>query len=59
LGGWRHTQGQTYTATFRFFRYKDDGTFVAMRMVSLVTIVIHGDQFTSFGMFQARTTPRC
>jgi len=52
LGGWRHTEAQMYTATFRFFRYKDDGTFLGMRQVTLETITLNGDQFTSFDRFQ-------
>jgi hypothetical protein len=58
LGAWRHAQAQTYTATFQFFRYKDDvatlpddGSFLAMRKVAS-TIVLHGDQFTSHDAFQ-------
>lgn len=51
LGTWRHTQAQTYTSTFRFFRYNADGSFLAMRKVS-ITIVLNGDQFTSFDKFQ-------
>src|SRR5215510_11857988 len=40
LGAWRHTQGRTYTATFRFFRYNPDfpdqrdNSFQATRKVS-------------------------
>jgi hypothetical protein len=52
LGSWRHTQGQNYTATFRFFRYKDDGTFLSIRRVTLKTIALSGDQFISFDEFQ-------
>ena len=52
LGAWRHTQTQTYTAEFRFFRYKNDGTFLAMRKVTMETINLNGDQFTSFDTFQ-------
>ena len=55
LGGWQHTQGHMYTATFRFFRYQEGGpglvSFLVMRKVSL-TILLNGDQFTSFDMFQ-------
>jgi hypothetical protein len=62
LGGWQRTQGQTFTATFRFFRYNNiDGAFLSMRRVTLVTINLHGDQFTSFDMFQdfdAQTPPQ-
>jgi hypothetical protein len=62
LGGWRRTQGQTYTATFWFFRYSNiDGAFLSMRRVTLVTVNLQGDQFTSFDMFQdfdAQTPPQ-
>jgi hypothetical protein len=51
LGTWQHTQAQTYTTTFRFFRYNADGSFMAMRKVS-VTIVLNGDQYTSSDKFQ-------
>ena len=58
LGAWRHAQAPTYTATFQFFRYKDDfatlpddGSFLALRRVAS-TIVLHGDQFTSHDAFQ-------
>jgi hypothetical protein len=47
VGGWQHTQGHMYTATFRFFRYKEDGpglvSFLVNRLVT-VTIVLNGDQ---------------
>ena len=52
VGTWQHTQAQLYTATFRFFRYKDDGSFLAMRKVTLKTIMLYGGQFTSFDEFQ-------
>jgi len=52
LGRWQHTQGQMYTATFQFFRYKPDGSFLVMRQVTLKTIMLNGDQFTSFDQFQ-------
>ena len=57
LGVWRHAQGRTYTATFRFFRYNPDNpdprdnSFQVMRKVSF-TIVLNGDQFTSLDQFQ-------
>jgi hypothetical protein len=51
LGYWRHTQGQMHTATFWFFRYKDDGSFLALRKVT-TTIVLNGDRFFSMDIFQ-------
>lgn len=51
LGTWRHIQGRTYTSKFRFYRYNPDGSFLAMREVSL-TIELNGDQFTSKDKFQ-------
>jgi hypothetical protein len=48
LGTWQHTQAQMYTATFRFFRYKADGTFLAMRRVTLKTIMLNRDSFLSW-----------
>jgi hypothetical protein len=51
LGAWQHTQGRTYTATFRFFRYNADGSFMVMRKVTQ-TIVLNGDQYTSVDKFQ-------
>ena len=52
LGRWQHTQGQMFTATFQFFRYNPDNTFLVMRQVTLKTITLNGDQFTSFDQFQ-------
>jgi hypothetical protein len=51
LGAWRHTQGQMHTGTFWFFRYKDDGSFLALRKVT-TTIVLNGDRFFSVDTFQ-------
>jgi hypothetical protein len=51
VGSWRHTQGQTYTATFRFFNYNPDGSFMLMRKVTF-TITLDGDQYTSVHQFQ-------
>ena len=51
LGAWRHSHGETYTSTFRFYRYNPDGSFLAMREVTS-TIVLDGDQFTSRDKFQ-------
>lgn len=51
LGAWQHTQGQTYTATFRFFRYNPDGSLQVIRRVAQ-TIFLKGDQFTSIDTFQ-------
>jgi hypothetical protein len=51
LGTWQHSQGHTYTSTFRFFRYNPDGSFMAMREVTL-TIELSDDQFTSKDKFQ-------
>ena len=51
LGAWRHTQGQMYTGTFRFFRYNDDGSFLVLRKVT-TTIVLDGDRFFSMDIFQ-------
>lgn len=50
-GAWRHAQAQTYTATFRFFRYNPDGSFQVMRRVTQ-TIFLNGDQFTSIDTLQ-------
>ena len=52
LGTWRHMQAQTYTATFRFLRYDSNGLFLTMRKVTIKTIVLNGDQYTSFDQFQ-------
>jgi hypothetical protein len=51
LGAWRLTQGHVYTSTFRFFRYNPDGSFLAMRKITL-TIELNGDQFTSMDVFE-------
>jgi hypothetical protein len=51
IGTWRHTQADTYTSAFWFFRYNGDGSFLALRRVTS-TIVVKGDQWTSFDMFQ-------
>jgi len=51
LGTWQHTQAQTYTLSFRFFRYNDDGSFAAMRRVAQ-TLVVNGDQYNSVDRFQ-------
>jgi hypothetical protein len=51
LGTWQHTQAQTYTLAFRFFRYNADGSFAAMRRVTQ-TLVVNGDQYTSVDHFQ-------
>jgi len=51
LGSWQHTQAQTYTLAFRFFRYNPDGSFAAMRRVTQ-TLVVNGDQYTSVDRFQ-------
>ena len=51
LGAWRHAQAQTYTGAFRFFRYNADGSLMVMRRVA-TTILLNGDQFTSFDKFQ-------
>jgi len=51
LGTWRHTQAQSYTSTFRFFRFNPDGSFLVMRRVSS-TIVLSGNEFTSIDKFQ-------
>jgi hypothetical protein len=55
LGHWQHTQGHTYTATFQFFRYNENGpgleSFLVMRQVAL-TVTLNGNQFTSFDQFQ-------
>jgi hypothetical protein len=51
VGAWRHTQGQMDMGTFRFFRYNDDGSFQTLREVT-TTIVLSGDRFFSFDMFQ-------
>ena len=51
VGAWRHAQGQTYTASFRFFRYNSDNSFHALRLVT-TTIVLIGDHFFSQDMFQ-------
>ncbi len=51
LGSWRHTQAQTYTAAFRFFRYNADGSFMVMRLVTQ-TVVVNGDRYTSVDKFQ-------
>jgi hypothetical protein len=53
VGQWQHTQGHMYTATFRFFRYKPvDGSLMAVRLVTLQTIIVSGNQFTSIDQFQ-------
>jgi len=46
LGAWRHAQGRTFTSTFWFFRYNQDGSFLEMREVTL-NIQLNGDQFTT------------
>jgi hypothetical protein len=51
VGTWRHTQAQTYTATFRFFNYNPDGSFMLMRKVAF-TIMLNGDHYTSIHQFQ-------
>ena len=51
LGIWRHAQAQTYTSTFRFFRYNPDGSFLVMRRVTS-TIVLNGNELTSIDKFQ-------
>jgi hypothetical protein len=51
LGTWQHTQAQTYTLAFRFFRYNADGSFAAMRRVTQ-TITVNSDQYTSVDHFQ-------
>jgi hypothetical protein len=51
LGAWRHTQGQMYAGTFRFFRYNADGSFLVLRKVT-TTIVLNGDQFVSMDVLQ-------
>ena len=51
VGAWRHAQGQTYTASFRFFRYNSDNSFKTLRLVTS-TIVLMGDQFFTQDMFQ-------
>lgn len=51
VGAWRHAEGQTYTASFRFFRYNSDNSFHALRLVA-TSIVLAGDQFFSHDMFQ-------
>jgi len=55
LGHWEHTQGNTYTDTFRFFRYQENGqgmvSFLGTRKVTM-TLVLNGDTFTSFDQFQ-------
>lgn len=50
VGTWMHAQGQTYTSTFRFFRYNPDGTFASTAKVTR-TIELSDDasQFTSTG----------
>ena len=51
VGAWRHTQAQTYTGSFRFYRYNSDNSFHALRVVT-TTIVLAGDHFFSQDMFQ-------
>ena len=53
VGQWQHTQGHMYTAAFRFFRYKPaDGTLMVVRLVTLQTITVSGNQYTSIDQFQ-------
>ena len=51
VGTWGHTQGHMYVGSFRFFRYNPNGTFLAMRKVS-ITILLNDDRFTSTDTFQ-------
>lgn len=51
LGTWEHTQGHTYTSTFRFFRYNPDGSFLSRRDVTL-TILLNRANYTSTDRFQ-------
>ena len=55
LGEWQHTQGNMYTATFRFFRYQESGpgmvSLLVMRKVT-ITLALNGDTFSSFDEFQ-------
>jgi hypothetical protein len=51
VGRWQHTQGQMYSATFRFFNYNPDGSFMLMRKVTF-TMALNGDQFASIHQFQ-------
>ena len=46
LGAWRHAQGRTFTSTFWFFRYNQDGSFLETREVTS-NIELNGDQFTT------------
>jgi hypothetical protein len=34
VGTWRHVEGQTFSSTFTFFRYKPDGTFASRAKVT-------------------------
>jgi hypothetical protein len=53
VGRWQHTQDHTYAARFQFFRYKPaDGSFMVMRQVTLLPIVLNGNQFTSIDQVQ-------
>jgi hypothetical protein len=51
VGAWKHAEGQTYTAAFRFFRYNPDNSFHALRFVTS-TIVRDGDRWFSQDTFQ-------
>jgi hypothetical protein len=50
VGTWRHLQDNTYTSTFRFFRYHSDGTFASTAKVTrMIELSQDGTQFTSTG----------
>jgi hypothetical protein len=50
VGTWRHLEGQTYSSTFTFFRYKPDGTFASRAKVTRrIELSEDRDEFTSTG----------
>ena len=50
IGTWRHLKDNTYTSTFRFFRYNPDGSFFsAAKVTRMIELSQDGSQFISTG----------
>jgi hypothetical protein len=52
VGRWDRTQGQAFVATFQFFNYNPDGSFMLRRKVTFTIILLDSDHYKSIHQVQ-------